>query len=159
MDITSFMEFSEIVNIQYIPTINDLPPNYTTYKALHKIEEDIPTTDEFKAQLNYQPNDRIIFNGNFGYRNEAVNTSTNASKFIGDFDLEYLLNQSGKLRAKVYSHTIDRSQLKEAKSTQGIGLIYKEDFASVSDMLSYYWNALTSFGTKKTNEDTNKTQQ
>ena len=118
------------------------------------------TTDEFKAQLNYQPNDRIIFNGNFGYyRNEAVNTSTNASKFIGDFDLEYLLNQSGKLRAKVYSHTIDRSQLKEAKSTQGIGLIYKEDFASVSDMLSYYWNALTSFGTKKTNEDTNKTQQ
>jgi len=117
------------------------------------------TTDEFKAQLNYQPNDRIIFNGNFGYRNEGVNTSTNGSKFIGDFDLEYLLNESGKLRAKVYSHTIDRSQLKEAKSTQGIGLIYKEDFESVSDMISYYWNALTSIGKKKTNETKTTTEK
>ncbi len=109
-------------------------------------------TDEFKAQLNYQ-NKRIILNGEFGYRNDNVNTSTNASKFIGDFDLEYLLIESGKLRAKTYSHTIDRAQLKEAKSTQGVGLIYKEDFESVSDMISHYWRVLTSIGKKKTNEE------
>ena len=109
-------------------------------------------TDEFKAQLNYQ-NKRIILNGDFGYRNDNVNTSTNASKFIGDFDLEYLLTESGKLRAKTYSHTIDRALLKEAKSTQGVGLIYKEDFESVSDMISHYWRILTSIGKKKKNEE------
>ena len=108
-------------------------------------------TDEVKAQLNYQ-NKRIILNGEFGYRNENVNTSTNASKFIGDFDLEYLLIESGKLRAKAYSHTIDRAQLKEAKSTQGFGLIYKEDFESVGDMLNYYWKIITGITKKKKNE-------
>lgn len=108
-------------------------------------------TDEVKAQLNYQ-NKRIILNGEFGYRNENVNTSTNASKFIGDFDLEYLLIESGKLRAKAYSHTIDRAQLKEAKSTQGFGLIYKEDFESVGEMLNFYWKIITGLTKKKKNE-------
>ena len=108
-------------------------------------------TDEVKAQLNYQ-NKRIILNGEFGYRNDNINTSTNASKFIGDFDLEYLLNESGKIRAKAYSHTIDRAQLKEAKSTQGVGFIYKEDFESVGSMINYYWNVLTGIFKKKTND-------
>lgn len=108
-------------------------------------------TDEVKAQLNYQ-NKRIILNGEFGYRNDNINTSTNASKFIGDFDLEYLLNESGKIRAKAYSHTIDRAQLKEAKSTQGLGLIYKEDFESVGSMIDYYWNLFTGIFKKKSNE-------
>jgi len=39
--------------------------------------------------------------------------------------------------------------LKEAKSTQGVGLIYKEDFESVSDMISHYWRILTSIGKRK----------
>jgi len=60
-------------------------------------------TDEFKAQLNYQ-NKRIILNGDFGYRNDNVNTSTNASKFIGDFDLEYLLTESGNCVPNIQSH-------------------------------------------------------
>jgi hypothetical protein len=104
--------------------------------------------DEIKAQFNYQ-NNRVILNGEFGYRNDNVNTSTNASKLIGDFDIEYLITESGKLRGKFYSHTIDRSQLKEAKSTQGVGVIYKEDFASVRDMISYYWRIITGKNKKK----------
>lgn len=42
-------------------------------------------TDEVKAQLNYQ-NKRIILNGEFGC-NENAKHIRNASKFIGDFDL------------------------------------------------------------------------
>lgn len=108
-------------------------------------------TDEIKAQLNYQ-NKRVILNGEFGYRNDNLNTSTNASKLIGDFDLEYLLTESGKIRGKFYSHSIDRAQLKEAKTTQGLGIVYKEDFNSVGDMLKYYWEFLTGKNKSKKNE-------
>ncbi|MBP8783197.1 MAG: translocation/assembly module TamB domain-containing protein, partial [Paludibacter sp.] len=113
-------------------------------------------SDEYKALLNYQPNKRIIINGNIGYRNDNIATTTNNSKIIGDFDFEYLLTESGKLRFKAYSHTVDRDLLKEAKSTQGLGLAYKEDFQSVSDMLTYYWDALRSlFKSKKNEKDKN----
>jgi len=114
-------------------------------------------SDEIKAQLNYQ-NKRVILNSEFGYRNDNVNTSTttNNNKFIGDFDLEYLITESGKLRGKVYSHTIDRSELKEAKSTQGLGIVYKEDFASVRDMINYYWRLITGKKKNDKNNETNK---
>ncbi|MBN2765618.1 MAG: translocation/assembly module TamB domain-containing protein [Paludibacteraceae bacterium] len=95
-------------------------------------------SDEYKALLNYQPNKRIVINGNIGYRDDNIATTTSNSKIIGDFDFEYLLTESGKLRFKAYSHTVDRELLKEARSTQGLGLAYKEDFQSVSEMMKYY---------------------
>ncbi len=103
--------------------------------------------DEWKAQVLYQPNKRLIVNGNLGYRNESANTSTNNNKFIGDFDVEWLLTESGIIRFKAYSHTIDRAQLREAKTTQGVGIIYREDFNNWKDMFSYYWSKIT--GLKK----------
>lgn len=114
-------------------------------------------SDEYKALLNYQPNKRIVINGNIGYRNDNIATTTNNSKIIGDFDFEYLLTESGKLRFKAYSHTVDRDLLKEAKSTQGLGLAYKEDFQSVSEMMSYYWDALRSLFKSKNNEKNKNT--
>jgi hypothetical protein len=111
--------------------------------------------DEIKAQLNYQPNKRIIINGNIGYRNDNIATSTNSNKLIGDFDFEYLLFESGKLRFKGYSHTVDRAQLKEAKSTQGLGVAYKEDFDSVGGMFDYYWGLIKSVFTKDKKNDAN----
>lgn len=102
--------------------------------------------DEVKAQILIQPNNRLVINGNIGYRNDNINASTN--KFIGDFDLEYKLLESGKLRFNAYNHTIDRAQLREAKTTQGIGLIYREDFNNFYEMLDYYWKIIT-FQNKK----------
>lgn len=101
--------------------------------------------DEWKAQVLYQPNKRLIVNGNLGYRNDNANASTNNNKFIGDFDVEWLLTESGIIRFKAYSHTIDRAQLREAKTTQGVGIIYREDFNNWSDMLNYYWSKIKLF--------------
>jgi hypothetical protein len=103
--------------------------------------------DEWKAQVLYQPNNRLIVNGNFGYRNESAISSTNNNKFIGDFDVEWLLTEMGKIRFKAYSHTIDRAQLRQAKSTQGVGILYREDFDSWSDLIMYYWEKI--IGNKK----------
>lgn len=68
---------------------------------------------------------RLLINGNFGYRDRTTSQST----FIGDFDIEYLLNRSGGLRLKAYNHFNDQNYyLRSALTTQGIGVIYRKDF-------------------------------
>jgi hypothetical protein len=70
-------------------------------------------------------NNRLLLNGNFGYRDRTTSSTT----FIGDFDLEYLLNKRGSFRLKAYNHYNDQNYyLKSALTTQGIGVVYKHDF-------------------------------
>lgn len=70
-------------------------------------------------------NNRLLLNGNFGYRDRSTSNTT----FVGDFDIEYLLNRSGNLRLKAYNHYNDQNYyLKSALTTQGIGVIYRRDF-------------------------------
>ena len=77
-------------------------------------------------------NNRLIFNGQFGYRdNENATTS-----FIGDFDLRYLLYPNGNLAIKVYNQTNDRYFTKSSLNTQGIGLIIKKDFNTLKELFS-----------------------
>jgi len=108
-------------------------------------------SDEVKAQILIQPNNRLIINGNIGYRNDNISEN----KFIGDFDLEYKLIESGRLRFMAYNHTIDRAQLREAKTTQGVGLMYREDFNNVPEMFVYYWDLIKGIFRKKEVETTN----
>ena len=72
-------------------------------------------------------NNRLLFNGNFGYRDNSMNTRN--SNFIGDFDIEYLLNSRGTIRLKAYNHFNDQNYLvRSALTTQGVGVEYKLDF-------------------------------
>ena len=108
---------------------------------------------EYQVDLLYQPNDRWIVNGNFGYRDNNNNIE-DYNQYITDVDIEYLLTQSGKLRLKFYNHTIDRmAQLRTAKNTQGAGVVYKEDFDGVIDMFRYYWRKLMSIGKNRKKKD------
>ncbi len=117
------------------------------YRQSDQISRDI------QAQILYQPTNRLLVNGNFGYRNDINSTSTN--RFISDVDIEYLLSVGGKIRLKGYSHTVDRYRLTNNGTTsQGFGFIYKEDFATVDELFKYYWRILT--GKTKT-ETTNET--
>ncbi|MDE6392884.1 MAG: translocation/assembly module TamB [Muribaculaceae bacterium] len=68
---------------------------------------------------------RLLINGNLGYRDRSTSQTT----FVGDFDLEYLLSRDGRLRLKAYNHFNDASYyLKSALTTQGVGIIYRKDF-------------------------------
>lgn len=70
-------------------------------------------------------NNRLIINGNLGYRDKATSSTT----FVGDFDVEYLLNPKGTLRLKAYNHYNDQNYyLRSALTTQGIGVVFKKDF-------------------------------
>lgn len=102
-------------------------------------------SDEIKAQVLIQPNNRLIINGNIGYRNDNISEN----KLIGDFDLEYKLVESGKLRFTAYNHTIDKVQLRDARFTQGVGLIYREDFNNMGELFEYYWQVFKKIFTKK----------
>lgn len=70
-------------------------------------------------------NNRLIFNGQFGYRD---NIMTQNSSFIGDFDIQYLLTPNGNVSLKVYNQTNDRYFTRNSLNTQGIGMVFKKEF-------------------------------
>lgn len=83
-------------------------------------------------------NNRLLFNGQFGYRDNANATQS----FIGDFDLHYLIFPNGNLAVRMYNQTNDRYFTRNSLNTQGLGLIMKKDFNG--------WREL--FGIKKKKE-------
>jgi len=87
-------------------------------------------------------NNRLLFNGQFGYRDNANATQS----FIGDFDLRYLIFPNGNLSIRMYNQTNDRYFTKNSLNTQGIGLIMKKDFNGIHDL----------FGIKKKKRKTAK---
>lgn len=70
-------------------------------------------------------NNRLLINGNFGYRDPSTSHTT----FVGDFDVEYLLSRGGNLRLKAYNHFNDQNYyLRQALTTQGLGVVYRREF-------------------------------
>lgn len=78
-------------------------------------------------------NDRLLINGNFGYRDRPTYTSN----FIGDFDIRYLLTPRGSVSLRAYSETTDRYFTKSSMTTQGIGLNLQKDFNRFKDL--FWW--------------------
>lgn len=90
-------------------------------------------------------NNRLLINGNFGYRDNPVA----ASNFIGDFDLQWLLTKNGNLVLKAYSETNDRYFTKSSLTTQGVGIMVKKDFNNLGDLFHFLRK-------KKTDKEPNK---
>ena len=78
-------------------------------------------------------NNRLLINGQFGYRDNANATTS----FIGDFDIRYLLFPNGNLSLKVYNQTNDRYFTKNSLNTQGIGLLMKKDFTDWRELFGW----------------------
>ena len=81
-------------------------------------------SQEYEANFQIRPINQLIINGNFGYRYNDLSNRP----FFGDLDIEYLLTPNGKLRAKAYTHTVDKYSLRQANTVQGVGLVFKHDF-------------------------------
>ena len=79
-------------------------------------------------------NNRLIINGNFGYRE---NTMRNTN-FVGDFEAIWLLTKNGELRLRGYNQTNDRYFTKSTLTTQGIGLMYKKDFTNWKELADLF---------------------
>ena len=86
--------------------------------------EGAAASQEYEAQFEIQPIRGLLINGNFGYRyNDIAN-----QPIFGNLDIEYMLTRDGKLRAKAYTHTVDKYSLRTANTVQGVGLVFKHDF-------------------------------
>ncbi len=86
--------------------------------------EGADASQEYEAQFRINPVNRLTINGNFGYRyNDLANRP-----FFGDVDIEYQLTRDGKLRAKAFTHTVDKYSLRQANTVQGVGLLFRHDF-------------------------------
>ncbi len=81
-------------------------------------------SQEYEANFQIQPVDRLLINGNIGYR---YNDITNRPVF-GDLDVEYMITPNGKVRVKAYTHTVDKYSLRSANTQQGVGFVFKHDF-------------------------------
>lgn len=81
---------------------------------------------EYETQFQFQPNNRILINGNFGYRYNDISNQP----LFGNLDVEYLLSPNGHWRAKAYTHTVDKYSIREAQTVQGLGFMFKYDFGN-----------------------------
>jgi hypothetical protein len=100
------------------------------------------TRDELEVALSTQLlNDRLTINGNVDVGGNQ--SASNTSKFVGDFEMDYKIRPSGKLRLKAFNRSNDNYILKQVSPyTQGFGLFYREDFDSFDELARNYWNRI-----------------
>lgn len=130
-----FSVASSTISSQLSSMLGQLSNNWTISPNLRSNQGDFSDVEVDVALSSSLLNNRLKFNGNFGYRDNTLNTN----QFIGDFDIEYLLNPKGSWRLKAYNRYNDQNYyLKTATTTQGIGIMYRQDFDS---MLSFFKDA------------------
>lgn len=127
MSVASSTISSQLTNI--LGQLSDkwsISPNFRSSKG------DFSDMEVDLALSSHLLNNRLLFNGNFGYRDKSLNNNT----FIGDFDIEYLLNKSGNIRLKAYNRYNDQNYfVRSALTTQGVGVIFKRDFDTIFPFL------------------------
>lgn len=105
-----------------------IAPNFRTQKGdFSDVEVDLALSSSLL-------NNRLLLNGNFGYRDKSLNAKS--SSFIGDFDVEYLLTKNGSIRLRAYNRYNDQNYyIKNALTTQGVGVVFRHEFDRPFDFL------------------------
>lgn len=120
---------SSTISSQISNIIGSLTDKFTLAPSFKSDRSDFSDLEFDVALSSSLFNNRLLINGNVGYRDKSTSLTT----FVGDFDIEYLLNRRGSLRIKAYNHFNDASYyLKSALTTQGLGIIYRKDFDNAS---------------------------
>ncbi len=134
----SFSNFSSLASSaafgQLSNYLSQLVENVTVGLNIRNTGYEGSESQEYETAINFQPNNRLIVNGNFGYRDD--NYAKN--KIIGDVDIEYLFSEKSKWRLKAFNHTMDRYSMKSAPFVQGVGIMYKQDFNTWGDLFERY---------------------
>lgn len=127
-----FSVASSTLSSQISNMLGSLAENWTIAPNIRSDRGDFSDVEFDLALSSSLLNNRLLFNGNFGYRDKSLNNNT----FIGDFDLEYLLNRSGSLRLKAYNRYNDQNfYVKNALTTQGVGIVFRRDFDDILGFL------------------------
>ncbi len=123
---------SSTISSQLSNILGQLSDNWTIAPNVRSDRGDFSDVEFDLALSSSLLNNRLLFNGNFGYRDKTMNTN----QFVGDFDIEYLLNRSGNLRLKAYNRYNDQNfYVKTATTTQGVGIMFRRDFDNMFNFL------------------------
>ena len=121
---STYSLLSSTVTSQINAWLSKLTDMLTLGVAIRTDGEGAGRSQEYEAQFQLQPVDRLVINGNVGYRYNDISNQP----FFGDLDVEVLLTEDGQLRLKGYTHTVDKYSLRQASTIQGVGLVWKIDF-------------------------------
>jgi hypothetical protein len=90
------------------------------------------STSELEVALSTQIlNDRMRINGNVNMGGQHTNTSN----FVGEFDLEYKITKTGRLRVKYYTKANDNiTSYGTSPYKQGLGLFYRKEFNNFNEL-------------------------
>jgi hypothetical protein len=114
-------------------------------------------SDDFNLGFNYHPgddisneeialalgtqlfNERLSLSSNFGVsrNNGASPSNQNATNIIGDIRIEYKITPEGRIRVVMYNESNDfrATTVQQSPYTQGVGVIYREDFDTFDEFL------------------------
>lgn len=99
------------------------------------------SSNEIEVALSTQIlNDRVTINGNVDMGNQNVSTG-----IAGDVSIDVKIVPSGKLRLKAFARSNDEILYgtNSGEFTTGAGVMYREDFNNLGELLNRYKNALT----------------
>ncbi|MDR0769135.1 MAG: translocation/assembly module TamB [Dysgonamonadaceae bacterium] len=98
----------------------------------HQSNEEGGNSTEMELLLSSQLfNNRLLINGNFGYRDNPYldgSAQSNNIHWIGDFDIEYKLTPKGNVRLKFFNRDNYRNYYLTPEMTQGLGIFFRKDF-------------------------------
>lgn len=127
-----FSVASSTISSQLSSLLGKISDNWTIAPNLRSDRGDFSDVEVDLSLSSRLLNNRLLFNGNFGYRDKSLNTN----QFVGDFDIEYLLNPRGTWRLKAYNRYNDANYyLRSAATTQGVGIMYRRDFDRLFNFL------------------------
>ncbi len=88
--------------------------------------------DRFGVTLSTQISERVLINGQVGVPVGGVTETV----IVGNLEIEFLLNEEGNLRAKIFNRENNIQYLgEELGFTQGVGLSYQVDFDTFKELL------------------------
>lgn len=127
-----FSVASSTIGSQLSTLLGKLSDNWSIAPNVRSDRGDFSDVEVDVALSSRLLNNRLLFNGNFGYRDKSLNSN----QFVGDFDIEYLLGRRGIWRLKAYNRYNDANYyLRSAATTQGIGIMYRRDFDNIFSFL------------------------
>lgn len=111
------------------------------------------SSDELEVALSTQLfNNRVSVSTNVGLGNSKTSASSNqdATKIVGDVEIEVKLNKKGSLKAKVFNRANNSNEISydQTMYTQGLGILYRKEFDTFGELFKGIWRSLT-FQNKK----------
>jgi hypothetical protein len=111
---------------------------------------------EFDLRVNYRPgddisrdqlevalskhlfNDRLVIDGSVA-NNGTTSQGQSSNAIVGEVNAEYKLTDDGKVRVKAFNRANDNTVINlDAPYTQGVGIFYREDFETISELYKRY---------------------